>query len=289
MIGLRPGESRQIGLRLPVAVVVIIVDPMPEGLTRRRTLAGQDDAVPVGVDFQRGGDDAEVTDAILQPAAALRQEGDRQRTPVVFGREGEGHPCRPLPEIDLRGRPPLSDDLAVIAPDRDHVMLPEPERILGELMVPEQEVGAGGEVGTLHLHGEVRHPAREVVIAQAQRAFGRGRRRSRSRGGEPVGKFESPQPLGAQGGRSPSADGRHQAGLIRRVAGIRAMEEFGEVVPSVVVRVGMERVGAELGFKFVVQPILIAVVDGRGRRGRTDPEGGRRGRREQARQQGEEA
>ena len=46
------------------------------------------------------------------------------------------------------------------------------------------------------------------------------------------------------------------------------MEEFGEVVPSVVVRVGMERVGAELGFKFVVQPILIAVVDGRGRRSR---------------------
>jgi hypothetical protein len=77
--------------------------------------------------------------------------------------------------------------------------------------------------------------------------------------------------------------------MVRRVTRIRAMDEFGEVVPLVGIRVRVERVGAQLIFQFVIQAVVIAILDGYdGRRG-ARPESGLSVYGEEARKQEERA
>lgn len=67
------------------------------------------------------------------------------------------------------------------------------------------------------------------------------------------------------------------------------MDEFGEVVPLVGIRVRVERVGAQLIFQFVIQSVVIAVLDGYDRPRFAGPEGGLSGQSEEARKQEERA
>ena len=95
-----------------------------ERISAARALAGDDDAIPVRVDFESGRHHAEILHTVLHPCAALGQEGDRQGAQMIFRGQGEGHAGRPAALVYVRGSPPLADDLAVIASDRDHIMLP---------------------------------------------------------------------------------------------------------------------------------------------------------------------
>ena len=124
MVGLASGQPGQVGLFLPVASVVVIIHPMTERSARGRALAGDDDAIPVRVDFESGRHHAEILHTVLHPCAALGQEGDRQGAQMIFRGQSEGHAGRPAALVYVRGGPPLADDLAVIASDRDHIMLP---------------------------------------------------------------------------------------------------------------------------------------------------------------------
>ena len=137
---------------------------MTKRSARGRSLAGDDDAIPVRVYFEPGWHHAEILHTVLHSRPALRQERNREGAQMVFRRQGEGHAGRPAALVYVRGSPPLADDLTVIASDRDHVMLPQLQGVLADLMTPKEEIGARGEVGSLRLHREVGHHSREVVV-----------------------------------------------------------------------------------------------------------------------------
>jgi hypothetical protein len=67
------------------------------------------------------------------------------------------------------------------------------------------------------------------------------------------------------------------------------MDEFGEVVPFIGIRVRVERIGAQLVFQFVLQTVIIGVFGGHVRLGHGYAEGGWRGEGEQEREKDEEA
>jgi hypothetical protein len=77
--------------------------------------------------------------------------------------------------------------------------------------------------------------------------------------------------------------------MVRRVARVRAVDELGEVVPLVGIRVRLERVGAQLIFQFIIQAVVITVLDRYDRPRLAGPEGGLSGQSEEARKQEERA
>ena len=86
VVGPGSDESGQVGLLLPVSGIIVIVDPVTKGSDRGRAFAGDDDTIPVHVDFESGRHHAEISHAILQPRPAFRHEGDGQRAPMIFRR-----------------------------------------------------------------------------------------------------------------------------------------------------------------------------------------------------------
>ena len=108
---------------------------------------------------------------------------------------------------------------------------------MADLMAPEEEIGARGEVGSLHLRRQVGQRSREVVVSKADRAFARDWRRPRSWLRCAARKFDGPQPVQAQGRGDWSEAGFHETRMVRRVARVRAVDELGEVVPLVGIRV----------------------------------------------------
>ena len=117
------GEAGQVRPLLPVASVVIIVDPMSQGPACRRALAGDDHAVAVQVRFDAGGKDENISQGVLQAGLADGHDRDRDRVELVFGRDRERDAGRAPPRLDFGRRPPFADRLAVAAPDRDDVVL----------------------------------------------------------------------------------------------------------------------------------------------------------------------
>ena len=168
-------------------------------------------------------------------------------------------------------------------------MLPQFQGVLADLMIPKEEIGALGQVGTLHLRRQVGEPSREVVVAKAKGAFARIRCRPSSRLRKAARKFDGPQPVPAQGrGDSPDT-GFHEPGIVRRITGVRPVDKLVEVIPLIGIRVCLERIGAQLIFQLIIQAVVIAVLDGYDRRRGARPESGLSGADEEARKRDEQA
>jgi hypothetical protein len=90
--------------------------------------------------------------------------------------------------------------------------------------------------------------------------------------------------LGFQGGTDGRGGRIEEARVAGRIAGVRAIDDFREIVPLVGVRIRIGRVGAELDFQFIIQAIPVVIFyqhdgcgipsrkDGLGRQGEAEGE-----------------
>jgi hypothetical protein len=184
---------------------------------------------------------------------------DRQALELILRRERERQADMPPSGVDFRRCRPFADDLAVISPDGDDIVLSDLERVLADHLAPQEEMAAGGERRVLHLRGDVRIEPRQVVEAYAQASAGHSFGSSsecRRPGGKPDGVLAL---AGSRGGRRRGAFLR-EARVIFRITGVCSVDEFSQVTPCVAIRVRPCRISAQMKFDFVIETIAVAII-----------------------------